>query len=250
MGEEGRVFKLFCQPRFLGKSGVQQVCTWLSPDVVLVKRLYQAGLGNWTANSAVVGDCEWKPWHYGSAFSVVLWAVARIGFNLWKRLSMHVRFHLFIWITVSTAAVAHTWSAQVRGLGRELFEFPYVCATARTKERWFCWDPDLWPFEGREPLLTPEDHHRLLWGEVGGSRAQCLFSRARESFNMCLDVVRPEQSLSIDPFFQEVWKRSYSSGPGKVQLHQQHSMFFWLWEGKGRRGQQGLCSVLNVWHLT
>lgn len=137
MGEEGRVFKLFCQPRFLGKSGVQQVCTWLSPDVVLVKRLYQAGLGNWTASSAVVGDCEWKPWHYGSAFSVVLWAVAQIGFNLWKHLSMHVRFHLFIWITVSTAAVAHTWSAQVRGLGRELFEFPYVCATARTKKDGF-----------------------------------------------------------------------------------------------------------------
>lgn len=51
----------------------------------------------------------------------------------------------------------------------------------------FFLDPDLWPFQDREPLLLPEDHCGLLWGEVGSSTVHCLFSRALGNSEIVLE---------------------------------------------------------------
>lgn len=42
----GENFKTVLTPHLLGKSCAQQPCTWLSPDVGLVKRIEQPDLSN------------------------------------------------------------------------------------------------------------------------------------------------------------------------------------------------------------
>lgn len=150
-----------------------------------------------------------------------------------------VRFHLFICIKTGfyhRNARTHTPSypaSSGAGAVGKLVEYPHILQQQVQNKDAFT-DANLWPFQDREQLLIPEDHHHL-WrrGRLQHSTLQSREELGNE-LRCCMAEAIPQH------LFQEAWQRSftlilelcspnnsiaYPSGFGKGEVQRTHKDF-------------------------